>query len=284
MTALLQISDTHFGTEQPLVVEALLRLAHQLQPAVVILSGDITQRARRAQFDAAREFAKRISTSALVAVPGNHDIPLFNVVARLFYPYAGFERAFGNNLEPEWRDSEVMVICVNTTRASRHKDGEVSAEQILRVSKRLATATRRQLRIVVTHQPVHVLRSSEIHNRLHGHYEAIKVWSDAGADIIMGGHIHLPYIAPLHEAYTDLSRRCWVVQAGTAVSTRVRARHPNSVNVITRADAKMACAERWDYDAELDRFHCVKSEQLNLDRGDGSGNFSAGGTFRDCGA
>jgi hypothetical protein len=184
----------------------------------------------------------------------------------LFYPYAGFERTFGTNLEPEWQDSDAMVICVNTTRASRHKDGEVSAEQILRVSQRLATATAQQLRIVVTHQPVHVLRGSEIHNRLHGHYEAIKAWSDAGADIIMGGHIHLPYIAPLHEDYTELRRRCWVVQAGTAVSSRVRARHPNSVNVITRADATTVLAERWDYSVELDKFHCVKSEPLNLDR------------------
>ncbi len=266
MTALLQISDTHFGTEQPLVVEALLRLVDELQPAAVIVSGDITQRARRAQFDAARDFIKRIKTAAVVAIPGNHDIPLFNVFARLFHPYAGFERAFGTNLEPEWQGDDAIVICVNTTRASRHKDGEVSAEQILRVSKRLASATKQQLRIVVTHQPVHVLRGSEIHNRLHGYHEAIKAWSDAGADIIMGGHIHLPYIAPLHDDYADVRRRCWVVQAGTAVSSRVRARHPNSVNVITRADAKTVCAERWDYSAERDKFHLVKLERLNLDR------------------
>lgn len=268
MTALLQISDPHFGTEQAPVVAALLRLANELRPTVVILSGDVTQRARRAQFEAAGAFVKRVATPTLVAIPGNHDIPLFNVVARLFYPYAGFERTFGTNLEPEWQDSDAMVICVNTTRASRHKDGEVSAEQILRVSKRLATTTPQQLRIVVTHQPVHVLRGSEIHNRLHGHYEAIRAWSDAGADIIMGGHIHLPYIAALHEAYAELRRRCWAVQAGTAVSSRVRARHPNSVNVIDRVDAKTVLAQRWDYSAERDLFHRVTTEQLNLDRRD----------------
>ncbi|MDY6945793.1 MAG: metallophosphoesterase [Pseudomonadota bacterium] len=265
MTALLQISDTHFGTEQAPVVEALLRLANELKPAVVILSGDVTQRARRAQFAAAGAFVKRFPAT-LVAVPGNHDIPLFNVIARLFHPYAGFERTFGTNLEPQWQSSDAMIICVNTTRASRHKDGEVSQQQIQRVSQRLALATAQQLRVVVTHQPVHVLRGSEVHNRLHGHYEAIKAWSQAGADIIMGGHIHLPYIAPLHADYTELPRRCWVVQAGTAVSSRVRARHPNSVNVITRSDATTVNAERWDYSAERDQFHCVKSEQLNLDR------------------
>lgn len=267
MTVLLQISDPHFGTEQPPVVEALLRLAHEIQPAVVVMSGDITQRARRAQFDAACEFVSRISPPAVVAIPGNHDIPLFNVIARMFYPYAGYERAFGADLAPEWHNDDLLVIGVNTTRPSRHKDGEVSREQILRVSKRLSTASAQQIRIVVTHQPVHVLRGREVHNRLHGHAEAIRAWSSAGADVIMGGHIHLPYIAPLHEHYDDLRRRCWVVQAGTAVSTRVRRRHPNSVNLIKREGAQLCLAERWDYSAGRNEFHCVNVERLNLDRG-----------------
>lgn len=266
MSVLLQISDTHFGTERTLVVQALLRLARELRPSLVVLSGDVTQRARHAQFDAARDFLSRIARQALVAIPGNHDIPLFNVIARMFYPYAGYERVFGPDLEPQWQNQDLMVLAVNTTRPSRHKDGEVSGEQILRVCQRLAKATREQLRIVVTHQPVHVLRESEIHNRLHGHREAIKAWSDAGADIIMGGHIHLPYIWPLHEDHADVRRRCWVVQAGTAVSSRVRARHPNSVNVITRADTQTAVAERWDYSVERDRFHRVDAHELNLDR------------------
>lgn len=266
MTTVLQISDTHFGTEQPWVVAALLRLANEIRPAVVVLSGDITQRARRAQFDAARDFVNRMARPTL-AIPGNHDIPLFNVVARLFHPYAGFERVFGPNLAPEWENADVKILCVNTTRASRHKNGEVSAEQIRAVSQRLATATRQQMRIVVTHQPVHVLRGSEVHNRLHGHYEAIQAWSEAGADLIMGGHIHLPYIAPLQEHYAEVRRRCWAVQAGTAVSHRVRARHPNSVNVIMRADANTGSVERWDYDSERDRFELASQHRLNLDRG-----------------
>lgn len=267
MTVLLQISDPHFGTEQPPVVEALLRFAHEIKPAVVVVSGDITQRGTRSQFDAAREFVSRLSPPAVVAIPGNHDIPLLDVMARMFYPYAGFERAFGTDLEPEWQNDDFLIIGVNTTRASRHKDGEISSEQILRVSKRLSTASAGQIRIVVTHQPVHVVRGTEVHNRVHGHAEAIRAWSSAGADVIMGGHIHLSYIAPLHEHYKELHRRCWAVQAGTAVSTRVRRRHPNSVNLIKREDTHSCLAERWDYSAESNQFHRVNVERLNLDRG-----------------
>ena len=266
MTVLLQISDPHFGTERPAVVEALLQLARQQQPAIIVLSGDITQRARRAQFAAAREFVSRLGTSALVAVPGNHDIPLFNVFARSLYPYRGFQWAFGEQLEPEWESPEFRVVCVNTTRPARHKDGEVSAEQIQRVSQRLRIATPEQVRVVVTHQPVFVLKGTEIHNRLHGYAHAISAWSEAGADIIMGGHIHLPYIAPLHEHSEAAARRCWVVQAGTAVSCRVRRGQANSVNIIRRTPQLGCVVERWDYSVSDDKFVCHTAQELYLER------------------
>lgn len=266
MSVLLQISDPHFGTERPAVVEALLKLRQQERPAVVVFSGDITQRARHAQFAAAKEFVARLAPPALLAVPGNHDIPLFNVFARLFDPYGGFRWTFGEQLEPEWESPEFRVICVNTTRPARHKDGEVSLEQIDRVSRRLRAATPEQVRVVVTHQPVFVLKGSEVHNRLHGYAQAISAWSAAGADIIMGGHIHLPYIAPLHDHSEAVARRCWVVQAGTAVSCRVRKRQANSVNIIKRTEQMGCIVERWDYSVSDDKFVRVTTQELYLER------------------
>jgi 3',5'-cyclic AMP phosphodiesterase CpdA len=267
MTTLIQISDTHFGTEQPPVVAALLELTRRVKPAVAVLSGDITQRARKSQFSAARRFVDQLDVPAFLAIPGNHDIPLFNVMARMFYPYAGFKRAFGNTLEPRLECDAFTVIGINTTRPSRHKDGEVSDAQIERVARDLRDAPSGRVRIVVTHQPVHVLRESELHNRLHGYQRAVRAWSKAGADIIMGGHIHLPYTALLSEHFSDVSRRSWVVQAGTAVSHRVRRRHPNSINLLTHEpDSPMCDVQRWDYDAASGSFQCVTSQQLLLDR------------------
>jgi 3',5'-cyclic AMP phosphodiesterase CpdA len=267
MTTLIQLSDTHFGTEQPNVVNALLELTRRLQPAAAILSGDITQRARRSQFDAARRFVDELEVPACLVIPGNHDIPLFNLVARVFFPYAGFQRAFGSTLEPRLECDGFTVIGVNTTRAARHKDGEVSSEQIERVARELRDAPSDRVRIVVTHQPVYVPRQSEIHNRLHGHEPAVRAWSSAGADIIMGGHIHLPYTAALRDAHPALTRRCWAVQAGTALSHRVRANHPNSVNVLLYATGSSVCSvERWDYDVARAAFHCVSAQPLLLDR------------------
>ncbi|MES2355284.1 MAG: metallophosphoesterase [Pseudomonadota bacterium] len=269
MSLLLQISDTHFGTERPNVVEALLRMASEQVPDIVVLSGDITQRARRSQFKAARAFVDRMAPPAMLAIPGNHDIPLFNLVARMFAPYANHQREFGADLEPIFDSADFLVIGVNTTRPSRHKNGEVSVEQIERVSRRLQQATRNQLRIVVTHQPVHVTRSEDERNVLRNADEAVQAWVKAGADLLLGGHIHLPYVRPLKDRLDDLPRDAWVVQAGTAVSSRVRSEAPNSVNLIrsSSTDKLSRCfIERWDYSASTHFFEFVDRTEMLLDR------------------
>ena len=266
MSTLIQISDPHFGTEQPPVVAALLSLVRSVKPLAAVLSGDITQRARRAQFAAAKRFVDQLGVRHSLVIPGNHDIPLFNLAARVFFPYGGFERAFGCVLEPQVECDGFQLIGVNTTRPSRHKDGEISSQQVERVAARLRAAAASQLRIVVTHQPVHVLRSSELHNRVHGYLPAVNAWAAAGADIIMGGHIHLPYMAALEEHFPELPRRCWIVQAGTSVSYRVREKHPNSVNLIHYSPGSaQCCVERWDYDAISASFWCVEVRNLGLE-------------------
>ncbi|MBN3751381.1 metallophosphoesterase [Paraburkholderia sp. Tr-20389] len=268
MTLLLQISDPHFGTERPEVVEALLRLAAHEQPDLAVLSGDITQRARRTQFAAARAFVDRLGATPSLVIPGNHDIPLFNLFARVLHPYANHRRVFGANLEPQFESRELLVIGLNTTRPSRHTDGEVSAEQIECVARRLEHATPLQLRVVVTHQPVASVTADDTHNLLHGREPAIRRWAQAGVDLIVGGHIHLPYVLPLAERM-QIARPVWAVQAGTAVSTRIRGQISNSVNLIRYdAGARKAVIARYDFDEDGKAFVPVLQHELTLARPD----------------
>lgn len=264
MSVLLQISDTHFGTEQGAVAEALGTLAHQQRPDLVVLSGDITQRARPAQFRAARTFVDRLG-APVMAVPGNHDIPLFDLWARLRRPYGRYSAAFGTDLEPVHRSQELLVVGVNTTRPWRHKDGEVSALQIDRVARLVEHADPAQLRVVVVHQPIDVTRAEDEPNRLRGHAVALRRWAEAGVDLVIGGHIHLPYVMPLQ----DLARPLWVVQAGTAVSYRVRDGAPNSVNLLRwGADAEPGCCrvEQWDYQTDDRAFRLAKVSEVRPNR------------------
>jgi 3',5'-cyclic AMP phosphodiesterase CpdA len=263
VTVLLQVSDAHFGTERPRVVEALLALSRQLEPDLLVLSGDLTQRARSAQFDAARAFVQRLAIANVLAVPGNHDIPLFDLPARLRDPYAGYKRVFGADLEPRFDAPDCLVLGVKTTRRYRHVDGEVSAGQRSRVARDLQEASPQQVRIVVLHQPVVVPRSSEQKNVVHGAALAITAWAEAGADVILAGHIHLPFIVPLHEV-ARLERPLWAVNAGTAVSARVRYDAGNSVNVLRVGEAPRSCfVEHWSYNEPNGAF--VRDARVPLD-------------------
>ena len=264
MSVLLQISDPHFGTEQAPVMEALAALVQRERPDLLLLSGDITQRAQPEEFAAARAFVNRLGVP-LLAIPGNHDIPLLDLRARCLQPYANHRAAFGDNLEPEHVASDLLVLCVNTTRPWRHKNGAVSAAQIERVATRLERASAAQLRVVVVHQPAAVLRAQDRHDRLRGSAAALARWAAAGADLVMGGHIHLPYVMAL----PGLARPLWAVQAGTAVSSRVREGIPNSVNIVRwepgRGDGGCAI-EQWDHAATAAAFVCARVTRVAPER------------------
>jgi 3',5'-cyclic AMP phosphodiesterase CpdA len=257
VTFVLQVSDPHFGTHRPHVVQALLRFAAAQAPDIVVLSGDITQRARSTQFAAAREFVDALPPAAVVAIPGNHDIPLFDVLTRAVRPYRNYMRCFGAELEPVVDARHARVIGVNTTRRHRHKHGEVSAAQVERVELLLRQARPDQVRIVVVHQPVLAARASDAVNVLRGAERAVRAWAAAGNDVIIGGHIHLPYVRALCEQYPGLDSDCVTAQAGTAVSSRVRIGAPNSVNVLrcaAQAGSRRCVIERWDHNDASNAF------------------------------
>ena len=262
MTVVLQVSDPHFGTERPMALAALERLAAELRPDLLLLTGDITQRARPDQFARARAFVDKLQTPARLVIPGNHDIPLFAVFTRFLDPYGRYEQAFGQALEGEFESDDLLVIALNTTRRYRHKHGEVSAEQIERVAQRLAAAKPGQLRLIAVHQPVAVPSATDVNNLLRGREIALRRWAEAGADAVVGGHIHLPYVLPLRERWPDLPRPMWAVQAGTALSTRVRGGISNSVNVIRSGSGHASVVERWDVDETVGLFQRVATTML----------------------
>lgn len=261
MALLLHVSDLHFGTEMPDVVAALQRLHDDVAPELVVASGDITQRATRSQFDSARRFFTALAPKRLILLPGNHDVPLVNLGLRLIDPYRRWRAAFGDTLEPVEDSDELLVIGVNTVRPRWHKDGAVSPSQIAAVTRRLISARPGQLRVVVTHQPAEVIRPGDRPDRLVRADEALRAWIAAGVDLILGGHIHLPYVVSLGDRYPEIGRQAWLAQAGTAVSRRTRSGIPNSVNLI-HAEGGGLTVERFDYDEPSRRFRSGQRHRL----------------------
>ena len=253
---ILHITDTHFGAERPEVVRGLIDWGRQHRPRLVVWSGDITQRARTAQFAAARVFLQDLCAASgmdarrdVLLLPGNHDIPLFNLLARVVDPYGGYARFAAMGLNPLIRRDDVWLIGVNTTRPWRHKHGEISGAQIERVAARLHAAPSQALRVVVTHQPLWVVERDDYQDLVRNHRAAARAWCAAGADLFLAGHIHQSFVAPMPGA-TD---GAWVVQTGTAVSHRIREQVPNTFHVIALQRAlggQRATVQRWDWDGD----------------------------------
>lgn len=259
MTSILHISDTHFGTEQQPVVEAIEEHLKEHGADLLVLSGDITQRARSKQFAAAQAFIQRLDSYGIaqkLIVPGNHDIPLHDLVTRFLSPYENYRRYIGDQLEPVIENDELLIIGLNTTHPKRRKDGRVTEDQVRAVCERLKRSSPTKLRIVVAHQPFGSMVPSDLRNLQHGAREALRHWAEAGLDLVMGGHIHLPYVLPLSNQYPELAREIWIVQAGTALSSRLRGRLPNSFNRLyfNNRDGKQVRVERWDYQPQCCRF------------------------------
>ena len=245
MTTLAHISDLHFGTETPDVVEGLLEDLASIQPTLVVVSGDLTQRARRRQFAAARQFLDRLPFPRLV-VPGNHDIPLFDIVTRFARPLARFRRYIDEDVNPFFATDAVAVLGLNTARSTTWKDGRISLAQIEHLRRRLGPVPEHVSKVLVTHHPFLPPPGDPSPPLVGRAKEALQAAEACGVELLLAGHLHRGYTGDIRTHHVGIRRAMLVAQAGTAVSHRVR-NEANSYNVIRLSPERLGFSLRaWD--------------------------------------
>jgi 3',5'-cyclic AMP phosphodiesterase CpdA len=238
MLTMLHISDLHFGAPYvPHVGEAVLRAAHELKTDVIVASGDFTQRAKRTEYEQAREFLDRLPPAPLVVVPGNHDVPLYRVLERVFSPHALYREYISPELNNVYRVENAIIVALDSTSPlTAITNGRLDRSQLEFCARAFADAPPELARIVVTHHhlaPAPDYEGGEVMPRAR---RAIDCFSELGVELVLGGHLHRAYIGNSLDLYSGRDREhgIIIVQSGTTTSRRGRAREreKNTLNLI----------------------------------------------------
>lgn len=224
MTRLLHISDLHFGAVNARLLEPLLALARHLQPDAIIVSGDLTQRARPEQFRDAAAFLARFGLPVL-AVPGNHDAPLYNLPLRLFSPFSRYQKRMNAVLEPVLILPGAVLTGVNTANPLVWKAGRLRRASAQALMRAFGTAPAGLMHIAVMHHaPVPAADGTPAD--IHDPAAVLRDLVAAGTDIVLSGHTHMPHVGAAETASSIL-----FLQVGTAISTRLKTRW-NDVSLV----------------------------------------------------
>ncbi len=236
MARIAHLSDIHFGAHDPKIVAATETWLLQRRPDLIIISGDFTQRARIKQFQLASAYLKRLRAAGFqtLVVPGNHDVPLYDVLRRFTAPLDSYKKYISNDLFPWFEDSEVAVLGINTARSLTIKDGRINRDQIAILQARFAAVAPSKTRMLVTHHPLYAMpiaEGDELSEAVGRHREAIKAVCEAGVHLALAGHFHRTYAESARKMVENAGSTL-VIQAGTATSTRLRNSELQSFNWI----------------------------------------------------
>jgi len=234
MARIAHLSDIHFGANDPDIVAATIDWLKEKQPDLVIISGDLTQRAREKQFRDAASYlgALRDNGHRLLVVPGNHDVPLYDVIRRFASPLGRYKRHIAQDLCPWMETDEAAILGINTARSLTIKDGRINEEQMQLIRQRFNGVAPSKTRILVTHHPLFALpigQGNELSEAVGRHKDALQAIIDAGIHVTLAGHFHRTYAEAARKMVAEAGPTL-VIQAGTATSTRLRNREPQSFN------------------------------------------------------
>jgi 3',5'-cyclic AMP phosphodiesterase CpdA len=260
MRTILHLSDIHFGRVNDQVITPLLETITEINPDLVAVSGDLTQRARSHQFKEARAFLDALPKPQIV-VPGNHDVPLHNVLTRFLQPLHKYRRYITDDLQPFYHDKEIAVLGISTARSLTIKGGRISAEQVAWMQERFCALGDEVAKIVVTHHPFDLPEGHDERQLVGRARRAMETLASCGADVFLAGHFHTSHITHTATRYQIKGHSALVVQAGTATSTRGRGEE-NSFNVV-RIDRPHIAVERFEWQQRHRKFGLTTTEHFH---------------------
>lgn len=212
---IIHISDLHFGMNNPAIIEAFFQDVVLLQPQIIIISGDLTQRARPEEFQKLSEFLHRFSVPLLI-VPGNHDIPLYNPVSRFAHPFKQYKQYISPQLEASYADKEVNILGINSATPYKIKDGTLSKKSLERINSHFSS-TSKQLNILFFHHNLKYF--SGMHQPLNNAEEFLCYLKESAIHIVCTGHLHYGNLTLITKNTGD---QCALLHAGSTFCQRTK--------------------------------------------------------------
>ncbi|WP_240768909.1 metallophosphoesterase family protein [Paracoccus liaowanqingii] len=214
VTRILHLTDLHFGFHRAALEKPLLERIAALQPDLVTVGGDLTHRGLTGQMAQARAFLDRIA-APLICLPGNHDVPLWNLVARTFWPFRDYRKVFGPSLTPRAQAGDVRVMAINSADPYSWQRGKIRAGEVARVIEHVDPLG---TNIAVLHHPLQQLpRVDKALARQAA--EGLRRMEAAGVHVVLSGHLHRWAVDDL--LATGRYPRVLQIQTGTALCARV---------------------------------------------------------------
>jgi len=213
-----QLSDLHVGAYLPALVDSLVADVVAAAPALTVVTGDLTMRARRTEFETVRAVLDRLPRPLLVVL-GNHDVPLFSP-SRIWAPYARYSRQITPDLDPVVVLPGTRALGLQSMPRWRWKGGRVSRRQACLVQIGWDEQDGPEVRLIALHHPV----SPRGPARIVGRERLLRAAAEARVDLVLAGHTHVPAVRRLDLPTGEGHWSVLEVVAGTATSTRVRGR------------------------------------------------------------
>ncbi len=245
------VSDIHFGKiAHPTIVDDLVADVNARKVGLVAVSGDLTQRARRSQFIAARAMLDAFEAPTLV-VPGNHDVFAWwhRPVSRIFDPLRRYRQYITDNLMPTFVEDGVAVLGINSAYGLTIKGGRIDEASREMIRSFFGAQEKGTFKALVVHHHLTKIQALGKHDLARHAKRTLEAAMDAGVELILCGHLHVSHIEPLE--IIPGAHRIVIASAGTATSSRGRREHrdTNFYNIITVSEEVFVVEER-RYDAE----------------------------------
>jgi 3',5'-cyclic AMP phosphodiesterase CpdA len=265
MQCVVHISDLHFGNNDESLLGPLQQAICAIDPKVLVVSGDLVEHATEREFRRARTFLDSLPYPKII-VPGNHDLPFYNLLERAIVRLGRYKRLITPDLAPEYIDDQVAIIGANSSRIWPIRGGSISSVQLLALKNRFEAVPENLTRVLVTHHPFDL--PPDQHSKLIvGHARRAIATLAPSVDVLLAGHIHLSSTGSTVARYETQGHALAFVQAGTAVSRRDKG-EKNSFNSlrlgISRNGEKAAVVERYSWKRDNRRFECHNTVEYQL--------------------